>query len=341
MCCIGRAPLSEPLSHYIGRAALSGPLPDAGLNGPRYAMAAILWVVITLLAARVAAQDMEPKAYSASPVGANFLVVGYNGSTGGIVFDPTVPITDVDAHVRGVVVGLGHTFSLFGKLALASAALPYAWADVTGKVQEQAGETHRSGLADGRFKVSVNLSGNDAMTPREFAAAPRRTVIGASLTIGAPTGQYYQTKLVNVGTNRWSYKPEVGISHPTGKWDLDAYFGAWFFTDNPAFYPGGSRKSQSPVVAIQGHGSYSVRRQLWIAADGTWYSGGSGKVGDGEPSASMNNSRLGLTASLPFGTNSSIKVSYTTGVVVRTGTNFKTVAVAWQKLWLSPRWSGR
>jgi outer membrane putative beta-barrel porin/alpha-amylase len=313
----------------------------AGLKGPRSTMAAILWVVMTLLAARVTAQDMEPKAYSASPVGANFLVVGYSGSVGSVLIDPTLPITDVDAHVGGVFVGLGHTFNLFGKLALASASLPYSWANVTGKIQEQAAETHRSGLADGRFKVSINLRGNDAMAPREFATAPRRTVIGASVTVAAPAGQYYETKLVNLGTNRWGYKPEVGISFPIGKWDLDAYGGAWFFTDNPAFYPGGLVRSQSPVVAIQAHGSYSFRRQLWIAADGTWYSGGSATVEGGEPSASMNNSRVGLTASLPFGTNSSIKVSYTTGMVVRTGTNFKTVAVAWQKLWLSPRWSGR
>jgi len=83
----------------------------------------------------------------------------------------------------------------------------------------------RSGLADARFKLSVNLRGNPAMSPREFAAAPRHTIVGASLTLTAPAGQYYETKLINLGTNRWSFKPEVGISVPKGRWYLDAYVG--------------------------------------------------------------------------------------------------------------------
>jgi Putative MetA-pathway of phenol degradation len=305
----------------------------------RVAVGAVLG--FALHAPSVRAQDMEPKAYSASPVGANFLVVAYSGSSGSVVFDPTLPVSDVDAHVRGFAVGTGHTFNLFGNLALLSAAFPYAWADVSGKVQEQAASVTRTGFGDARVKLSVNFRGNEAMSPREFAAAPRRTVVGASLTVSAPIGQYYTTKLVNLGTNRWAYKPEIGISFPKARWDLDAYVGAWFFTDNDAFYPGTALRSQSPIVALQGHASYTFRSRLWAAADGTWYSGGSARVNDGVPSSSLNNSRLGLTVSLPVGARQSIKIAYGTGVVVRTGTNFRTVAVAWQMLWLSPRWSGR
>jgi hypothetical protein len=307
----------------------------------RAARSAAAAIVVAALSAGVSAQDMEPKAYSASPVGANFLVAVFNGSSGSIVFDETLPFSDVNAHVRGLGIGLGHTFNVLGKLALASAAMPYAWADVTGKIQEQAAETHRSGLADARLKFSINLRGNDAMSAREFAAAPRRTIVGVSLTAAAPAGQYYPTKLINIGTNRWAYKPEVGVSVPKGRWDIDAYGGVWLFADNPDFYPGTARKSQSAVVAIQGHASYSVRPRFWIAGDGTWYTGGSSRVNDGTPSASLNNSRLGLTASLPIGRRQSLKVAYTSGVTVRHGTNFRTVAVAWQTLWLSPRWSGR
>ncbi len=95
------------------------------------------------------------------------------------------------------------------------------------------------------------------------------------------------------------------------------------------------------MVAIQGHLSYTLRPRLWLAADGTWYHGGGARVGDGETSLPLNNSRLGLTASFPIGRRYSLKVAYGSGVVVRTGTNFNTVAVAWQALWLSPRWSGR
>jgi hypothetical protein len=179
------------------------------------------------------------------------------------------------------------------------------------------------------------------MSPREFAAAPRRTIVGASLTITAPSGQYFDSKLINLGTNRWSFKPEVGVAIPKGHWDIDAYVGAWFFATNSDFFPGGMVRTQDPMLAIQGHGSYTIRPRFWIAADGTWYRGGSASVNGGVPSIPASNARLGLTASFPLSNRNSLKVAWGRGAVVRTGTDFSTVAIAWQALWLSPRWSGR
>jgi len=282
------------------------------------------------------AQDMEPKAYSASPVGATFLVASGTRSTGAVVTDPTLPVQDVEAGINGLVLGAGTTFGLFGKLALVSAALPYAWGEVSGLVSEDARTITRSGLADARVKLSVNLVGNPAMRAREFAKAPRRTIVGASVTVTAPSGQYDQTKLINLGTNRWAFKPEAGVSVPLGRWDLDAYVGAWLFTRNPDFYPGGLTRSQDPVVAFQAHVSYTFKPRLWLAVDSTWYSGGDAQVEDGPPSGAFNNSRLGATLSLPVGQRHSFKASYSSGVAVRTGTDFRTVAVAWQWLFVRP-----
>jgi hypothetical protein len=101
------------------------------------------------------------------------------------------------------------------------------------------------------------------------------------------------------------------------------------------------RSSGALILAIQGHASYTFRPRFWIAADGTWYRGGSSRVDGRDPSASLNNTRLGITVSFPVGRRYSAKVAYGSGVVARTGTDFSTVAVAWQALWLSPRWSGR
>lgn len=296
---------------------------------------------VGLAAPSAFAQEMEPKAYSASPVGANFLVASYFWSTGSVLLDPTLPIADVHADVQGLAFGVGHTFNLFGDLGLVSVALPVGWVDATGKVFEQAAEVTRSGLTDTRLKLSVNLRGNPAMTLREFATAPRRTVVGASLSVLTPTGQYDGKKLINLGTNRWGFKPEVGVSWPKSRWDIDAYVGGWFFTTNPDFFPGGVTRAQDPMLTIQAHASYTVRRGLWIAADSTWYRGGSTRVGGGIPTIPVDNSRLGVTASLPVGARYSLKVAYSRGAVVRTGTNFSTIAVAGQVLWLSPRWAGR
>jgi hypothetical protein len=283
---------------------------------------------------------MEPRAYSASPVGLNFLVVGSTWLRGSVVLDPDLPISDVQADVQSFAVEVSHSFNLFGDLARATAVLPYSRADVTGMVFEQQEEAKRSGLANALFKLSVNLRGNPAMSPEEFLAAPHRTIVGASVSAVAPVGQYYDTKLINLGTHRWAFKPEMGISIPKGSWYLDAYVGAWFFTANRDFYPGNATRTQDPVLTIQGHVTYEFRPRLWVAVDGTSYRGGSTRVDAANASPSLNNSRAGLTASMPVA-RYSVKVTYSSGVTARVGGNFRLISVAWQMSWLSPRWTGR
>jgi Putative MetA-pathway of phenol degradation len=308
----------------------------ASLTWTRLSCAA-LGAVLGLLVGRgtAAAQELEPKAYSASPVGAAFLVAGLTRSAGAVVFDPTLPLKDVEAKINTAMVATGYTFGLFGKLGLVTAALPYAWGDISGLVAEEARAITRSGLADARVKLSINLAGNPAMGTREFVRAPRRTIVGASLTVTAPSGQYDSAKLINLGTNRWGFKPEVGVSVPRARWDLDASLGVWLFTRNADFFPGGLTRSQDPVVALQGHASYTFRPRLWLAVDATWYEGGDARVEDGAPAGGVNNSRLGATLSLPVGRQQSLKVAYSSGVAVRTGTDFRTVSVGWQWLWLT------
>jgi Putative MetA-pathway of phenol degradation len=296
---------------------------------------------IAMTASTAPAQDMEPRAYSASPVGANFLVGSYSRSEGAVLFDETLPVRDVQATVQGFVVALGHSFNSFGKLSMLTVAQPYAVATASGQVFEQLHEVRRSGLADTRIKYSINLRGNPAMSPREFARAPRRTIVGASLTAIVPAGQYYPDKLINLSANRWAWRPEIGIAIPRGRWEIDGYFGVWLYADNPDFFPGGARKAQDALFSSQAHVSYTIKPRLWLAANSTWYRGGSSRVDDGESSTLLNNSRAGVTLSLPVGRRYSAKVAFGHGVVARTGTDFTTVAVAWQALWLSPRWSGR
>jgi outer membrane putative beta-barrel porin/alpha-amylase len=289
-----------------------------------------MWLLVVTGSAR--AQDLEPKAYSASPVGAAFLVVGLARSTGSVLTDPTLPLTDVEAKVYGVPLAAGYTFALFGKLALITATVPYSWGDLTGLVGEDARAVTRSGLTDSRAKLSINLVGNPAMGLRDYSKAARKTIVGTSLTMTAPTGQYSGAKLINIGTNRWSFKPEIGVAIPKGPWDFDAYLGVWLFTDNSDYYTGGLTRSQDRVLALQVHASYTFRPRLWAAVDATWYQGGGASVDGGEPAGAMSNSRLGGTVSFPMGRQQSMKVAYSSGVAVRTGTDFRTISVGWQ--WL-------
>jgi outer membrane putative beta-barrel porin/alpha-amylase len=289
-------------------------------------------LVAPLTTATLNAQDLEPKAYSASPVGAEFLVAGLSRSTGSVLVDPTLPITDVDARINGVVAAAGYTFSLFDRVALVTGGMPYLWGDVSGVVGEDAASVSRSGIGDARLKFSINLHGNPAMGARAFAKAPRQAIVGTSVTVVAPSGQYDAAKLINLGTNRWSFKPEVGVSVPKGPWDLDAYLGVWLFTRNSNFFPGGVTRTQDAVVALQAHGSYTLRPRLWAAIDATWYAGGATQVEGGRSATPMNNSRLGATVSFPMTRFQSLKFAYSSGLLVRTGTNFQTFSIGYQ--WL-------
>jgi hypothetical protein len=267
-------------------------------------------------------------------VGTNFLLFGFGRSSGDVIFDPTLPITDVKATIYTPVLGLGRTFGMLGRQALIVAALPYAWGDVNGKVFEQQESIRRSGLGDTKVKLSVNLRGSPAMHIPQFMKTPHRNmIIGASLTFSVPTGQYDPTKLINLGTNRWAFKPEIGVSFPIKKLDLDVYAASWFFTGNPQFYTGQKYRSQQPLPSIQAHVSYNVRTRLWVAFDTTWYTGGSATVDDGPPSERQNNSRVGVTVSLPLMKTQSLKVAYSAGAIARVGSNFKSLSVAWQYVW--------
>jgi hypothetical protein len=293
-----------------------------------------LWLTFLSLVAvsQSVAQELEPRSYSPSPVGATFLVIAYTNTTGGVLFDPSLPFSDVDANLDALALGYGRTFGLFGRSASALIALPYVRGDLSGNVGEQARAISRSGLADPRIKLSVNLLGGPALTPAEFARRTPVTTLGASLTVVPPTGQYDSSKLINIGSNRWSFKPEIGVSVPLDRWYLEGYAGVWLFTDNDDFF-GGQHREQDPITSFQLHASYTFRPRLWLAVDSTWYTGGRSTVDGARRNDLQSNARIGVTLSLPLGARQSLKLTWTDGATTRIGGDFSTFGVAWQYAW--------
>jgi hypothetical protein len=179
------------------------------------------------------------------------------------------------------------------------------------------------------------------MAAPEFRKWKQRNLLGISLRVIAPTGQYDSTKLINFGTNRWSFKPEMGYSRRNGHWILDTYFGSWFYTTNPKFFsqnqynPGVQSQSQAPVGSFEGHLSYDVKPRFWVSFDANfWFGGKTSLNGIENPDTELRSSRLGATASFPTSKHQSVKVSYSGGAYVRYGGNFQNVSVAWQYSWL-------
>ena len=291
---------------------------------------------VLLVATPLAAQDLDPRSYTHIPVNGTFLIGGFGLSHGGVVTDPTLPVTGINATIETPSFGVARSFGLFGKTAQAFAALPYTWAQVSGKVLEEQTSITRTGLSDMRLRMSVLLRGAPAMTPVQLAKAPRRTILGASLTVSAPTGQFFSDKLINLGANRWAFKPEFAVSHPIGaKWTLDAYAGVWLFTANDSFYPGTALRTQAPMGTFQAHISYNFQRQLWAAFDATYYVGGQTTISGVGKDDRQANARVGGTLVFPVGKRHSIKVAASRGAIIRFGANFTTLSVGWQTGWVS------
>jgi hypothetical protein len=279
------------------------------------------------------AQELEPRAYSPAPVGLNFALVGLGRSTGEVLTDPSLPIQDVEAKLDAAVAGYGRTFGLAGHQASFVVAAPYIRGDVSGNVFEAAQSVTRSGMGDLKLRLAVNLIGGEALSAREFMRRTPKTTLGASLSISAPTGQYDPDKLINLGTNRWAFKPEIGLTIPHDRWMFDLFAGVWLFTDNPDFF-GGVHRSQDPMPTLQAHVSYTIRPRAWVALDSTYYFGGETSANGVDADDRKENSRVGLTLSLPAGKSHSFKLSWSEGATARLGSNFSTYGVAWQYSWL-------
>ena len=295
-------------------------------------LAPILLAVGVMSAWGAIAQQLEPRAYSNLPVGLNFLLAGYAYSQGDVVLDPSLPVANASAKVNSLVLGYLRSLDFRGNSGSIALVLPYAGVSASGDLEGQTSSVTRSGLADPLLRLAVNLYGAPALSAEQFRAYRQDIIAGASLTVTAPAGQYDETKLVNVGTNRWSFKPEVGASQALGPWILEGSFGVTYFTDNDDFF-GGHRRKQSPLYAAQAHLIYSFNPGLWAALDATYYAGGRTSVDGALNNDLQQNWRWGATLSKSVDPRNSVKLYFSSGATARTGTNFQTVGIGWQHLW--------
>jgi len=295
----------------------------------------------TLVCCLSSAQDLAPRAYIITPIHSNAVTLTYSFLDGGLEFEGGVPITGATARVNIATVSFTHSLSFFGRTATFSASLPYGVGNFHGTVVGVEASAYRSGLLPPTFRLSVNVLGGPAMNVDEFRKWRQKRILGVSFRLVPRAGQYDPAKLTNFGSNRWSFKPELGYSQRWGHWILDAYGGAWFFTTNPEFFShnqfssGANTQSQSPTGSFEGHLSYDFKPRLWVSLDGNFWFGGSSSVnGVANPVTLQRNSRVGVTASVPLSRHQSLKFSYSDGAYIRYGGNYKNTSVAWQYSWI-------
>jgi hypothetical protein len=296
--------------------------------------ATLAYGFILLLAAAPPAQsqDIEPRTYSNAPVGVNFLIAGYAYTRGGIAFDPALPVSEPDLETSNALLAYARVLDLWGKSGKLDIILPYTWVSGSASVAGNTVERVVDGFADPKLRLSINLYGAPALALKEFKEYKQDLIVGASLQVSAPWGQSDDTRVINIGANRWGLKPEIGMSKAIGPWTLELSTAVNLFGDNKDFF-GGKRRSQDPIYSGQGHLVYGFRSGVWMSLDATYFTGGETSLDGIANDDRLGNWRLGGTLALPITRLHSLKLYGSSGVSARTDNDFDLIGIAWQYRW--------
>ena len=302
---------------------------------PGSTVVVLTFIALAILpASTTSAQELVPAAYTPAPYGVNVLNLAAIYNSGDLAFDPSGPIEDASARIYISTLGYIRTLNVAGRSANIGVIVPYMLGHLEGLYLGEPAFADRSGLGDLGVRMAVNLFGAPAMSPKEFSTYRARTLIGASLIVMAPTGQYDPTKLINIGTNRWAFKPEIGVVHVMGRWAIDGYLGGWFFTDNTDSF-GGMTLERDPIFSTQFHVRYLFRPGLWAAVDGNFWLGGQTAVNGAVNDDEQRNSRVGATMSIRLARGHGLRVAISRGAVTRIGGDFTSIGVSYSYSWIA------
>jgi len=213
------------------------------------------------------AQFTDPRTYVVAPVGISQLEVDYAHAEADASIDTSLEVVGAHFEQNEAAVSYAHNFGMLGQLAWVKVDVPFA--SVNGSLAGSNISGSTSGAGDSSLQFTTLIKGGKALSEAEFATYEPITTLALSVTVTAPTGEYDADKLLNLGSHRWSFKPEFALSYPFGpeqRWELDAYINVYFFTDNTA-YKGVEVLRQEPLPGVEGHISYDFTPRLWASLD--------------------------------------------------------------------------
>jgi len=270
-------------------------------------------LLISLFTVPGFAQDIEPRRWTPLPVGVNVLGAAVVHTDGDIAFDPVLELEDVSVDVDTAIVSYLHAFELAGQSARFDVRLPLQDARWEGLLGGEPASTQRTGLADPRVRLSVNFLGAPALKGKEFqsyrASHPVTTVVGAALAVTLPFGEYKQEKLLNLGANRFVFRPQLGFVHTRGHWSYELTGSVLLFTDNDDFF-GNNKREQDPLYALQGHLIYTSPQRWWVSLGAAHDWGGESSINGDKKDDERRDLLYGISAGLPIGSRSSAKLAY-------------------------------
>ena len=252
------------------------------MNARGFAIGALVGCILALWAMQPAtAQELEPQRWRHLPIDTNFFTAGFLHTDANIYADPPPRIEDATMELDTWVLGYTRTFELLGKSAQIQLVQPWQKGSWSGTIDSVPAAVDRQGLADTQLRFAIHLFGAPPLEPEAYAAYRAATkvdtTIGVGLGVQLPTGSYNEDKLINLGSNRFAFRPEIGIVHNRGDWSFEASGNVSVYTDNNSFFNGGQLETE-PLYFAQANVLYRIRPDLWVAAGGGYAAGGANTV---------------------------------------------------------------
>lgn len=278
--------------------------------------------ILLVLAAPCGGQELEPRRWSHIPTGSVFAGIGYAYTEGDIYFDPVVELEDTEFSMHSLAAKALYSFQLLGRSARVELGVPYAEGAWSGTLSGEPASTERHGFMDPKARFAVNLVGAPPLKGQEFAAYRQKTpsefVLGAGLVLHMPMGQYYAERLINLGDNRWTIRPQLGMEYVYGRWTYELSGAMWFFTDNEEFYPGSQLREQDPVYTLQGHLIHTFRPGFWASLSTGYGLGGETSINGVSKDDAREIWLTSISLGAPLSRRAGVKVA---GISTRTQTD--------------------
>ena len=258
-------------------------------------------------------QDVEPRRWTPIPLDARVIGAGYAYTSGEVLFDPSVFARDVEVSIHSMAFSYVHPLRIGNKFARLGFLIPVNFESWTGLLEEVPRSVNRNGLVDPRIRFSINLIGAPASDLKGLQAYyqenPTHTTVGLSVAVRVPLGQYDETKLINVGQNRFMIRPQIGLEHRWGTWSYELTGSVFFYTVNNDFLPD-QKKRTDPVFALQNHLIKRFKKGIWLALDLGYGNGGSNTIDGNELSDLRSNLVAGGSIGFALDRKQAIKAFY-------------------------------
>jgi hypothetical protein len=284
------------------------------------------------------AQELTPRRWSHLPIDTNIAGVGYVYTQADIFLDPVLQVEDLELEMNTVAFRYMRTLEFLGKSSRFELGQGFQDGTYKGLLQGKPARAHRQGLTDTVLRLSSILYGAPPSKGKDYkdyrqSVTDGNTLIGAALIVQLPTGDYSQDQLINIGSNRFTIRPQVGVIHENGKWTYETSASMWYFTDNDDFW-NGTERQQDPFWAFQSHVIYTYRPGLWTSASVGYGIGGQNEINDINKDDAKENLAYSLAAGYSFTRQFGVKIAYI-GTRTQTDKSFDSdnVAVGFSWVW--------